>query len=89
MDFKWDETKAHSNKSKHNISFFEATEVFSDEYAAYVRDPDHSYREERYLVFGMSAIGNYLVVSYTERHNTIRIISARHMTRQERKAYEQ
>ncbi|WP_353572616.1 BrnT family toxin [Candidatus Albibeggiatoa sp. nov. BB20] len=89
IDFEWDETKARSNKNKHDVSFFEATEVFSDEYAAYVRDPDHSHAEERYLVFGISVTEKYLVVSYTERYNIIRIISARHMTRQERKAYEQ
>ena len=45
--------------------------------------------EDRYLLFGVSACGNNLVVSFTERLHAIRIISARHMTRQERNAYEQ
>jgi uncharacterized protein len=33
--------------------------------------------------------GKSLVISFTERSNIIRIISARRMTRKERKAYEQ
>lgn len=89
MDFEWDETKARANEKKHGVSFVEATEVFGDEYSSCVHDPDHSYEEERYLLFGVSSKGNYIVVSYTERSDTVRIISARRMTRQERKAYEQ
>ena len=89
MDFEWDTAKARVNESKHNISFFEACEVFDDEFSSTVRDPDHSLNEDRYLIFGMSKIGNYLVVSYTERNNRVRLISARKMTPQERKAYEQ
>jgi uncharacterized protein len=72
VDFEWDETKAHLNYQKHGVSFLEATEVFSD---------DHSYNEERYLLFGVSSKDNHLVVSFTERLETIRIISARQMTR--------
>ncbi|MGD1929537.1 MAG: BrnT family toxin [Leptolyngbyaceae cyanobacterium] len=89
MNFEWDEAKASANQSKHGVSFLEGTEVFADNYSSCVQDPDHSYEEKRYLLFGLSSKGKYLVVSFTERPNTIRIISARCMTRQERKAYEQ
>ena len=89
MNFEWDEAKARINQSKHGVSFSEATEVFADEYSSFVNDPDHSYEEARYLLFGVSSKGRYLVVSFTERQETVRIISARRMTRQERKAYEQ
>lgn len=88
MDFGWDETKAKSNIKKHGVSFDEAAGVFGDEHSSCVQDPDHSYDEERYLLFGVSPKGNYLVISFTERGNKIRIISARHMTRRERMAYE-
>jgi hypothetical protein len=89
MDFEWDKTKARSNEKKHGISFIEGSGVFDDEHSSCVHDPDHSYGEERYLLFGVSSKGNPLVVSYTERLDIIRIISARRMTRKERKAYEQ
>jgi hypothetical protein len=88
MDFEWDDTKAHTNEKKHGVSFLEAAEVFGDDYSSCVHDPDHSYDEDRYLLFGVSSKVNFLVVSYTERLDTIRIISARRMTNQERKAYE-
>jgi uncharacterized DUF497 family protein len=89
MDFEWDESKAFSNQKKHGISFIEASELFNDEFSSCVSDPDHSYEEERYLLFGVSEKGNHLVVSFTERGDVIRIISARHMTNRELKAYEQ
>ena len=89
MNFEWDEQKAQADQRKHSVSFLEATEVFADHYSSCVPDPDHSYDETRYLLFGVSATGNYLVVSFTERADTLRIISARYMTRQERGAYEQ
>jgi uncharacterized protein len=88
MDFEWDERKALANQKKHGVSFLEASEVFADELSSCVHDPDHSEEEERFLLFGVSMKGNFLVVSFTERAETIRIISARTMTRQERNAYE-
>ena len=89
MDFEWDEAKARANEKKHGASFIEAAGVFGDDYSSCIHDPDHSYNEDRYLLFGVSSKGNFLVVSYTERSDTIRIISARRMTSQERTAYEQ
>jgi hypothetical protein len=88
MDFEWDSDKASSNESKHGVSFFEASEVFADDHSSIVGDPDHSVEEERYLIFGVSKAGRYLVVSYAERGDRIRLISARQMTVQERRAYE-
>ena len=88
MDFEWDPAKARLNESKHRVSFFEACEVFDDDHSSAVRDPDHSVDEDRYLIFGVSKGGGYLVVSYTERGDRIRLISARQMTPLERKAYE-
>ena len=89
MDFEWDKIKARSNIKKHGVTFEEATEVFGDHHSSCVHDPDHSVKEDRHLLFGLSKRRRYLVVSFTQRSNRIRIISARRMTSQERKAYEQ
>ena len=89
MEFEWDPAKARANESKHGVSFLEACEVFDDDHSSAVRDPDHSLEENQYLIFGMSKGGKYLVVSYTERGNRIRLISVRQMTPRERRAYEQ
>ena len=52
-------------------------------------DPDHSIDEDRYLTFGLSRFDRLLVVSHAERGERVRIISARPLTRQERRIYEE
>ena len=89
MDFEWDPEKARLNDIKHGVSFIEGSEVFDDDLSSSVQDPDHSQDEERHLLFGKSHQGRYLVVSYVERTEIIRIISVRPMTPRERKAYAQ
>ena len=89
MIFDWDKNKANKNLSKHQVSFDEAQTVFKDALFIDFYDPDHSEYEERYLIVGKSSQGNLLIVSYTERENSIRIISARKVTKAERKAYEE
>ncbi|APB34095.1 hypothetical protein GlitD10_1769 [Gloeomargarita lithophora Alchichica-D10] len=52
-------------------------------------DPEHSLQEQRFIIMGESAKGRLLVVAYTDRAGGImRLISARPVTRKERKAYE-
>jgi len=89
MEFEWDVTKAHQNLEKHEVSFEEGTDVFDDDLSLAVPDPDHSTSENRFLIFGLSKQQNHLVVSFTDRGDRIRIISARRMSRREIQAYEQ
>lgn len=89
MQFDWDENKAERNLSKHIVSFEEAKTVFDDPLYVEFYDPDHSEDEERYLIVGQSSRGRLLIVSYTERGDSIRLISAREVTRVEREAYEE
>lgn len=88
MEFSWDRKKARVNARKHGVSFLEASSVFGDIHAITFDDPDHSNHEHRMLTFGMSKIGRLLIVSHTERHGTMRIISARKLTKRERAIYE-
>jgi hypothetical protein len=89
MEFEWDQEKAQSNLVKHGVSFEEAQTVFDDPLYVDFYDPDHSENENRYIIIGMSSVGNILLVSYTERGDIIRIISARQVTKQELKAYQE
>jgi uncharacterized protein len=84
MEFEWDEAKARRNLAKHDVSFQEAATDFGDPLAITFSDPDHSDEEDRYLTFGASSDGHFLVVSHTDRGEHTRIISARRMTRKER-----
>jgi uncharacterized DUF497 family protein len=49
----------------------------------------HSVEEQREIIIGHSAKNRLLLVSFTERGEAIRIISARRATKQERKDYEE
>lgn len=89
MDFEWDEEKAGRNLAKHGISFEEAKTVFDDPLYIDFYDPDHSEDEERYIIVGVSQANRLLVVSYTERKRSVRLISAREATRAEKEAYEE
>ena len=89
MQFDWDKNKAERNLSKHEVSFEEAKTVFDDPLYVDFYDPEHSEDEDRYLLVGQSNRGRFLIVSYTERGNLIRLISAREVTKTERETYEQ
>ena len=89
MKFEWDPRKAESNLRKHGVSFDEAASAFLDRLALSGPDPEHSAVESRYITFGMSRLGRLLAVSHTYRPAAIRIITARRMTRGERKLYEE
>ncbi|MCZ8226060.1 MAG: BrnT family toxin [Microcystis sp. LE19-84.1B] len=88
MLFDWDEEKAKRSLAKHGVSFDEAKSVFYDSLFLTFADPEHSLGERRFIIMGESAKGRLLVVSYTDRTETTRLISARLATTQERKAYE-
>jgi uncharacterized DUF497 family protein len=84
----WDAKKAASNVRKHSVSFEEAGTVFGDPMALTFDDPDHSTGEMRFLTFGVTRTNKFVIVSYTERQDVTRIISARIMSKQERDIYE-
>jgi uncharacterized DUF497 family protein len=89
VNFEWHPRKAEINLRKHGVSFDEAGSVFLDRLAVSGTDPEHSLGESRYITFGMSRLGRLLAVSHTYRPGAIRIITARRVTRGERRLYEE
>ncbi len=85
MKFEWDETKNTLNKKKHHISFETAIHVFDDPMYVEMYDFEHSVLEDRYIAIGK--VGDVLFVVFTERKDTLRIISARIATEVERRLY--
>jgi uncharacterized DUF497 family protein len=79
----WDESKNLLNQKKHRVSFEEAATVFADPLEIMIDDPDHSSAEHRFISIGESFMKRLLVVSYAERGDKIRIISARRPTTRE------
>jgi uncharacterized DUF497 family protein len=89
LTFEWNAHKSGSNLAKHGVSFEEAATVFGDPVSITIPDPAHSQTETRFIILGRSHQGKLLVVIHTERGDNIRIISARHVGRRERKSYEE
>jgi len=89
MHFEWDDNKAKSNFTKHDITFEEAVTVFADPYLLFTEDSKHSDQEERQWAIGEAENGLMLVIAFTMRGEQIRIISARKATKRERKRYEE
>lgn len=86
-EFEWDDEKAQSNEEKHDITFEFARQVFNDPFEMILEDADHSWNEARWLSIGKAG-NEWLVISYTERGNKRRLISARRATRNERIEYQ-
>ena len=89
LEFEWDEKKAALNKRKHGVTFEEAATVFGDPLAAIFADEENSTDEEREIIVGHSDKNRLLLVSFTERGDRIRIISARRASKQERINHEE
>jgi uncharacterized DUF497 family protein len=86
--FEWDPVKAARNLRKHGVSFLEATTAFGDPMSLTIFDPDHSEREDRFLLLGRTFSGRLVVVVHTDREDSVRVVSARMATSHERKTYE-
>ncbi len=87
--FSWDSRKSARNRRVHNgVTFEEAATVFRDPTAFIFDDNEHSDEEYRELIIGHSTHNRLLIVSFTERADVIRIISARKADASEQRAYE-
>lgn len=89
MEFQWDPNKDAANQRKHGVGFREAATALGDPLSTTFPDHDHSEPEQRFLTIGMSARGRLMVIAHAEEGDTIRIISARLVTKRERKFYEE
>lgn len=89
IQFEWDPKKAQANLRKHKVSFEDAQSAFSDERALLIDDPDHSEKEDRFVLLGLSQSLRLLVVvhCYRAEGRVIRIISARKADADEQSIY--
>ncbi|MBQ6005090.1 MAG: BrnT family toxin [Selenomonadaceae bacterium] len=83
--FEWDDAKNKINKIKHGINFKTAARVFSDPYLFIEEDSSHSIDEDRWKAIGM--VDDILLVIYTERGESTRLISARKAGDEDRRKY--
>ncbi len=88
VGFDWDDGNRDKNYLKHNVLNGECEDVFFNQPLIIVSDSKNSKKEKRYAAFGVTDGGRKLVVVFTLRAKLLRVISARDMTRKERKYYE-
>ncbi len=87
ISFVWNQAKAQENLRKHGVAFEQAAQAFFD---PFLRVVDASTDDEaRDAIIGMDEQWNLLsVVHIAFEDESVRIISARKATRNERRVYE-
>lgn len=86
--FEWDKGNIDKNPGKHGVSNIETEQIFFNEPVLITDDEIHSSAlEKRYSALGKTDNDKYLAVIFTLRNNMIRVISARLMSKKERKIY--
>ena len=86
--FQWDRGNVEKNFLKHQVSPSESEQIFFNQPLIVTGDLGHSQQERRLYALGRTDAGRLLFVSFTVRHKLIRVVSARAMSRQERRIYE-
>jgi uncharacterized protein len=94
MKYEWDTLKNESNILKHGFGFDKAREIFEDPNIITFEDCRFNYGERREISIGEIVLATLnekiaITVVHTQRHASIRLISARKASQLERKMYEQ
>ena len=87
--FQWGGGNAEKNWEWHQVSKAECELVFFNRPIRVAPDEKHSQREPRRAALGQTSAGRLLSVVFTIRGTLVRVISARDMSRYERRLYEQ
>ncbi len=88
VGFEWDAGNWSKSELKHGVAVAEAQEVLLNDPLCQV-DARHSGDEQRYVALEVTNEGRRLFVSFTVRHNRVRVISARPMSKKERAIHEE
>jgi uncharacterized protein len=86
--FEWDEGNANKNWKLHQVSRAEVEETFFNRPVLVAPDATHSEGERRYAALGKTSRDRRLTIIFTVRGTLVRVISARDMSRRERRLYE-
>jgi len=86
--FDWDEGNLLKNWEKHGVSASECEQIFFNNPLIAGMDQKRSKREPRHYALGITDAKRRLFVAFTIRKKKIRVISARDMSRKERKVFD-
>ena len=89
LEFEWDKGNSDKNFKKHKLSNREIELVFINSKKKFTfEDKKHSATEKRYGIFGKMDNGKLLSIVFTVRKDKVRVITARSMSKKERRSYE-
>ncbi len=86
IEFEWGNRKDAANRRTHGVAFQQAARTFRNPFAIEWIDDRLDYGEVRMNLLGLCE-GTILHITYTERGERIRIISARRATKSEKEYY--
>lgn len=87
VGFDWDAGNVEKNWTSHKVAPHECEEIFYNQPLIVATDPKHSQHEKRYFALGRTDRDRNLFVAFTLRKGKVRVISARDMSRKERRIY--
>ena len=85
--FDWDKGNINKSWLKHKVSPAECEQIFFNHLLVIQDDKIHSKTEKRFYALGKTDFDRLLFIVFTIRNNKIRVISARDMSKSERKVY--
>jgi uncharacterized DUF497 family protein len=86
--FQWDAGNSDKIWERHRFAPTECEELFFNRPLIVGEDDEHSAVEPRMYGLGQTDVGRFLFVAFTMRGKLIRVISARDMSRKERRIYQ-
>jgi len=87
--FDWDDGSSNKNWHLHRVIDVECEEVFLNVPLIIAPDKGRTVNEERFLALGRTDANRRLYAAFTVRNGFIRVISARDMTKNEERKYEE
>ena len=85
--FEWDAGNSDKIRERHQVAPAECEQVFFNQPLVIDNDEEHSVDEPRFYALGRTDVARLLFVVFTIRGRLIRTISARDMSREERRIY--
>ena len=87
VGFEWDAGNSEKNWLSHQVTKSESEQIFFNQPLFIGDDEKHSKSEVRYYALGQTDDERKLFIVFTIRKNFIRVISARDMSKKEKKVY--
>ncbi len=87
VGFEWDDGNKDKNWISHQVTPAECEEIFFNQPLFATDSSQQHEAEDRYYALGKTSMKRLLFIVFTIRKKHIRIISARDMSRKERKVY--